>query len=149
MNNKGSFTIEAAVIISMIVFIINAILFLTFFLFNRCSVERAAAAGSLRGSQLIWGSNAERQQAASEGIRDVLSFNLLGAESVESRVEVRGDKVYTHVSGSIRDWEYEAEYTKKAMNPVMLVRACRKVKALEKMKQNGAIEGSEEQNAQK
>lgn len=130
IDNKGSYTVEAAVIVSMVVLLINAILFLTFFLYNRVATERAAAAGALRGSQQIWESNSVRIDVAEEEVRYVLTSNTLGADSLSSHAEASGDKVKVGVDGSIRGWGHEASYTKKAVNPVMILRGVRKVKAL-------------------
>ena len=82
MNDCGSFTIEAAVIISFLVIVINIILVLTFFLYNRCSLERAAAMGALRGSQAVWEDNSYRSRKADEGVDEILSYNLLGTDGV-------------------------------------------------------------------
>lgn len=130
IDNKGSYTVEATVIISMVVLLINAILFLTFFLYNRVAAERAAAAGALRGSQQIWESNSVRIRTAEEEVRYVLTSNTLGADSLSSHAEASGDKVKVGVDGSIHGWEHEASFTKKSVNPVMILRGVRKVKAL-------------------
>ena len=53
IDNKGSYTVEAAVIVSMVVLLINAIWFLTLFLYISVATERVLASISLRGSQQI------------------------------------------------------------------------------------------------
>ena len=49
-NHNGNYTIEAAIIIPITLFLILAMISLSFSLYNRCSMERATAVSSLRGS---------------------------------------------------------------------------------------------------
>lgn len=49
-DEKGSFTIEAALVMPIIIIIIVMLLYLGFFLFNRCLITQEAYIGALRGS---------------------------------------------------------------------------------------------------
>lgn len=135
MNNRGSFTIEAAVIISFLVIVINIILVLAFFLYNRCSLERAAAMGALRGSQAVWEDNSYRSRKADEGVDEILSYNLLGTDRVEKEITVKGNRVSVALDMHIRRWDFHAEVEKKCINPVVYIRNCRKLESLGKEQQ--------------
>ena len=54
VQNNGNYTIEAAIIIPLILFVILVFISLSFSLYNRCSLERAAIASALRGSEEIF-----------------------------------------------------------------------------------------------
>ena len=135
MNDCGSFTIEAAVIISFLVIVINIILVLTFFLYNRCSLERAAAMGALRGSQAVWEDNSYRSRKADEGVDEILSYNLLGTDGVEKKITVKGNRISVALDMHIRKWNFHTEVEKKSINPVLFIRNCRKLESLGKEQQ--------------
>lgn len=134
-NNCGSFTIEAAVIISFLVIVINIILVLTFFLYNRCSLERAAAMGALRGSQAVWEDNSYRSRKADEGVDEILSYNLLGTDGVEKKITVKGNRISVALDMHVRKWNFHTEVEKKSINPVIFIRNCRKLESLGKEQQ--------------
>lgn len=127
---RGSFTIEAAVIVSFLVFLMQAIILFSFFLYNRCSMERAAAMGALRGSQEIWQDNSFRYQKTEEGINNILSYNLLGQALTEKEIEVKGNLVRVKLRLQSRFGELETEAEKKAVNPVIFIRNYRKLKQI-------------------
>ncbi len=131
-NNRGSFTIEAAVIISFLVIVVNIILVLAFFLYNRFSLERAAAMGALRGSQAVWEDNSYRSRKADEGVDEILSYNLLGTDRVEKEIAVKGNRISVALDMHIRRWYFHTEVEKKCINPVLFIRNCRKLESLRK-----------------
>lgn len=129
-DQKGSFTIEAAVIIPFIVCLLMTILFFAFFLYDRCSLERAAGSAALRGSQEIWESSDVQYQKANEGINFVLSHNLLGADCVDKQVKISGNEIKVVLKMQYHKWEFQAESQKKVVNPVIFIRICRKGKGV-------------------
>lgn len=131
-DNRGSFTIEAAVIISFLVIVVNMILVLAFFLYSRCSLERAAAMGALRGSQAVWEDNTLRCRKADEGVEEILANNLLGTDTVEKEITVKGNQVSVALDMHIRQWDFHTEVKKKSINPVLFIRNCRKLEGLGK-----------------
>lgn len=134
-DNRGSFTIEAAVIISFLIIVINIILVLAFFLYNRCSLERAAAMGALRGSQAVWEDNSYRGRKADEGVNEILSYNLLGTDRVEKEITVKGNRISVALDMHIRQWKFHTKVEKKCINPVLFIRNCRKLESLGKEQQ--------------
>lgn len=129
-DHKGSFTIEAAVIIPFIVCLLMTILFLAFFLYDRCSLERAAGSAALRGSQEIWESSDVQYRKANEGIDFVLSHNLLGADCVDKQIKISGNEIKVVLKMQYHKWEFQAESQKKVVNPVNFIRICRKGKGV-------------------
>lgn len=129
-DHKGSFTIEVAVIIPFIVCLLMTILFFAFFLYDRCSLERAAGSAALRGSREIWESSDVQYRKADEGIDFVLSHNLLGADCVEKQIKISGNKIKVALKIQYHKWEFQAESQKKVVNPVNFIRICRKEKGV-------------------
>lgn len=125
-DSRGSFTIEAAVIMSFLVFVITGLLFLSFFLYDRCVVERTAAMAALRGSEVIWEDDHIRYQRADGAVSEILTGRLLGADFVEKSVKVSGNQVSVSLSLKFKWWDFQTEVEKKAMNPVLFIRNCRK-----------------------
>lgn len=125
-ENKGSFTIEAAVIISFLFFVITGLLFLSFFLYDRCVLERTAAVAALRGSEALWEDNGVRYEKADKAVNDILTDRLLGADSVEKSIKVSGNQVTVSLFMEFKGWNFLAEAKKKAINPVIFIRNCRK-----------------------
>lgn len=134
-DNRGSFIIEAAVIISFLVIVINLIIVLAFFLYDRCSLERAAAMGALRGSQAVWENHSVRSQKADEGVDEILIYNLLGTDKVEKKITVTGNQIAVALDMHIRQWNFHTEIEKKCMNPVLFIRNCRKLENIGKEQQ--------------
>lgn len=134
-DNRGSFTIEAAVIISFLVIVINLIIVLAFFLYNRCSLERAAAMGALRGSQAVWENNSVRSQKADEGVDEILIYNFLGTDKVKKQITVTGNQISVALDMHIRQWDFHTKVEKKCMNPVLFIRNCRKLENIGKERQ--------------
>lgn len=133
-DHKGSFTIEAAIIIPFIVCLLVTILFFSLFLYDRCSLERAAGSAALKGSQEIWESSDVQYQKADKGIDFVLSHNLLGTDQVDKQIIIKGNEVNVTLKMQYQKWEFQAESKKKVINPVNFIRICRKGKgAMEKI----------------
>lgn len=129
-DNRGSFTVEAAVIIPFIILVLTAVIILSFFLYDKCALERAAAMAALRGSQEVWEDNNIRYQKTDEGIGAVLENNLLGTSCVEKHVEVKKDQVCVLLKMQYQWWNFSAQAEKGVVNPITFIRNCRKAEGV-------------------
>jgi Flp pilus assembly protein TadG len=129
-DNKGSASIEAAVIVPLLLMIFAVIIHLSVFLYDKCSLERAAAMAALRGSEAVRESNNVRYQIADEGVTELLENGLLGAETVEKQIQIKGNQIKICLTMQYKWWKFQVETEKKAVNPVEFVRTCRKVKGV-------------------
>ncbi len=121
--------------IPFVVIVLSAVIFLSFFLYDKCSLERAAAMAALRGSQEVWKDTNVRYQKADEGIEAILTDNILGTSYVEKHVEIKGDKVRVVLKMQYKWWDFSAGAEKKAVNPITFIRNCRKAEGvIEKQK---------------
>ncbi len=146
LDHRGAATIEAAIIIPFVFITILNFMFLAFFLFNRCSVDRACETAVLRAGRMEWDSNEERYQKAETGIAEALVGQLLGNTEYERKLEITGTKVSVAMSHSFRGWEHQIEREEKIMQPLTFVRGCRK---LERLKDQSEKEQSEKDQLEK
>lgn len=134
-NNRGSATVEAAVIVPLLVLLFASIIFLSFFLYDKCALERAASMAALRGSQAVWEDNTVRYQRTDEGVTNILENALLGAKEVQKQIKVEGNQIKVCLETQYQWWNFQAEAEKKAVNPTEFIRNCRKVKGVIDKKQ--------------
>lgn len=129
-DQRGSATIEAAVLIPFFMIILLAVLWLGFFLYNKCALERACHMAALRGSQQIWEDQEFRYRVAESGIGEILSYNLLGTEHVQQEIVAADESVTVSVYMEQKWWEFYAQSEKKVLNPVKFVRKIRRIKGV-------------------
>lgn len=130
VDNRGSFTIEASVVMSLLIMVITAVLFLTFFLYNRCLLERAASMSALRASGSVREDQDARYKRAEEGIKDILQEHLFGDPQIQTSIEIKGNDAEVTLIMQYKWWKFEASATKKAVYPVTFIRNCRKLEGV-------------------
>lgn len=130
IDERGSATVEATVVVSFFLLILLLILHVSFFLYDGCRLERAADVACLRASQLLWDNNDLRFQKAEDGIVDIVSGSLLGVQEVEQDVAVNGNQVKVALSAPYQWWTIDIHKEKKILNPVQFVRDCKKAKGV-------------------
>lgn len=138
-KNKGNYTIEAAIIIPVTLFLILAMISLSFSLYNRCSLERVAIASALRGSEEIFSDNAARFDTVSQAIDEVLYFNLLSEEEINKNIEIKGNRIIVTLKAKEKNNIFTTYSSKKAVNPVLWIRTFRKMKGVVQKNDAGGI----------
>lgn len=127
-DNAGSYTVEAAYIIPLSLFLFILLFTIAFFLFNRCSLERATIVSALRSSEAVFSSAQEKYSIANDSINDVLSNNLLFAGDVSSEIDIQGNHIKIHLNTQEKDNTFVTISEKKVLNPVLFVREYRKIR---------------------
>lgn len=130
IDERGSATVEATVVVPFFLLILLLVLHVSFFLYDGCRLERAADVACLRASQLPWDNNDLRFQKAEDGIVDGVRGSLLGVQEVEQDVAVNGTQVKVVLSASYQWWTIDIHKEKKLLNPVQFVRDCKKAKGV-------------------
>ncbi|MBQ8189231.1 MAG: pilus assembly protein [Lachnospiraceae bacterium] len=130
IDERGSATVEATVVVSFFLMILLLILRVSFFLYDGCRLERAANVACLRASQLPWDNNDLRFQKAEDGIVDIVSGSLLGVQEVEQDIAANKNQVKVVLSASYQWWTINIYKEKKVLNPVQFVRDCKKTKGV-------------------
>lgn len=138
-NNNGNYTIEAAIIIPITLFLILAMISLSFSLYNRCSMERAAAVSALRGSEEIFSDNAVRYDKVSQTIDEVLCFNLLSETEMNKNIIIKGNSIVVILEAKEKNNTFTTYSGKKAVNPVLWLRTFRKMKGVVQKNDAGGI----------
>ncbi|MBQ1173455.1 MAG: pilus assembly protein [Lachnospiraceae bacterium] len=138
-QNAGNFAIEAAIIIPLTLFLILAMISLSFSLYNRCSLERAAVVSALRGSEEIFSDNAIRFDTVSKAINEVLNYNLLSEQEINKNIEIKGNQIVVVLETQEKGNTFTTCSNKKAINPVFWIRSFRKLKGVVQTNDAGGI----------
>lgn len=100
---KGSFTIEAACVMSLVLITVMGVLYLSFFVHNRswltAAAYEAALAGSIEGVQ----KNGQIYEAASAKAQELGNVGFFGAENLSYQVS-DGKTVKVLLSGRYNRW---------------------------------------------
>ena len=139
LQNTGNFTIEAAIVIPLTLFLILAMISLSFSLYNRCSMERATAVSALRGSEEIFSDNAARYNKISQTIDEVLCFNLLSESEMNKNIKIKGNSIVVILEAKEKNNTFTTYSGKKAINPVLWIRTFRKMKGMVQKNDAGGI----------
>lgn len=99
-ERKASFTAELALLMPLIIGVLLFVIFLAYYMHDRCIIEKACYAASLRGSQE---SEPDRIKiTAQEALYEVLPERLLGHWELEHQIEVTGQEVCVSGSGNMK-----------------------------------------------
>lgn len=133
----GSYTVEASLLFPMVVILCVLIIYLTFFVYDECSLWQSAYIAALRGGTSRAGQEKE-EETAGRTVRQLLKEQLLAAEHVE--YEAHSDKRTVRVligmnlrppvgKGMTADsWRLESKGEMERLRPVEYIRMCRRLK---------------------
>lgn len=130
IDERGSATVEASVVIPFFLLVLALIIHLSFYLYDCAVLERACNVATLRGSRMLWEENDLRFQKAEEGIEDILGGRLLGMCEVEQDIKIGHNRAAVTLSAQYKWWKFKAYEEKSIINPVQFVRDCRKVEGV-------------------
>ena len=128
---KGSFTIEAACVMSLVLLVLMGVLYLTFFVHNRAWLTAAACESALTGSMEGIRKDGHAEQAAESRCRELGNVGFFGAENLTGQVQ-GGKKIkVTYTADTISGfgglkWELMAEGSSLIIRPAAWIR---KIKA--------------------
>lgn len=130
---RGSFTIEASLILPVIIFLICNVLYLSFFLYDQCTVLQGSYCTALRTERMISGEE-EKKMDAEEKYRQavkekaaaaVLEYEVAISEEgvcveTEFTVQAPGESLFYSV------WKGKQEQKADTWEPAAFIRNCRK-----------------------
>lgn len=141
---KGYFTVEATLVMPIVVCIMALLCYLGFFMYNRCLLEQDAYRIGLRGSISTGLTNKETADYISEQGKDILS-NYYAVSVLDKNIKVSMLEISVGLQGEMqvpfafvswedkklcREWEMQAVKELDRTQPVDFIRACRKVEKL-------------------
>ncbi|MGN0289914.1 MAG: TadE family protein [Lachnospiraceae bacterium] len=136
---KGYLTVEASLIMPLLISAIIFTLYLGFYLYNVCILHQVAYTAALRGSLVKEGSNAQIEEFTDGQLKELVEDRLLAVKTMESRVQVSWNKVRVGVSISVYMpfgewishkvglWTFETQAEAKRLEPVNIIRSMRTV----------------------
>ncbi len=137
---RAYFTVEAALVLPFTIWIWVSLIYIMFFQYDRCLMEQDVAMLAVRGSASWEWDGAEavdivRRQAAAMDRDRFLAFRYgaLTIEMVLGKLTVAVDgEVLVPFQQLLRwvrkeDWQIQAQYASRRLEPVLVIRSCRKL----------------------
>lgn len=132
-------TIEAALVIPMVLGGIVFILYVGFYLYNLVAMKQTAYIAALRGSQMKQDSSAKIKKYVEEQVDELLTGQILAKEDIEKEVKVSTGtikvKIYTKLEFLFAkllfleetNWEIKGEAQVSRADPIEIIRGVRKI----------------------
>lgn len=137
---NGYMTVEAAMIMPIVWFVIFFVLFLGFFLYDRCIAEQDCKIILLQTSAMEEKNEAEIMRKIRERANLADKKKLLFTNSAEKELDVTDQKAKIKIKGvvptvlhgllkddSYQAFAYSAEYETDRYDPVHFIRSCRRL----------------------
>ena len=131
---KGSFTIEAACVMSIVLLTVMGIIYLSFFVHNRAWLTAAACEASLSGSMEAVRQDGQSQAAAEIRGEELGNVGFFGAENLRCHVNAGKKNVsVTYEADTIAGfggfkWTLKTEGSSKVIQPVKWIRRIKAAK---------------------
>lgn len=128
---RGSFTIEAACVMSLVLLVLMVVLYLTFFVHNRAWLTAAACEAALTGSMEGVRKDGQSKQAAEARVRELGNTGFFGAENLTGQVQDGKEIRVTYTADTIAGfgagkWKLAADGSSGIIRPTEWIR---KIKA--------------------
>lgn len=132
-------TLEASLVMPIILGSIIFTIYLGFYLYNVCTIEQAAYIAALRGSQVTKGSLGEIKNYVEKEMEKLLGNRVLLKEQLEQKIDVSSHKVkvrimlnmhmpfFHWVSSKVDFWTIEVKEEANRIYPVDIIRNVRKI----------------------
>ena len=127
---KGSFTIEAACVMSLVLLVLMGVLYLSFFVHNRAWLTAAACESALTGSMEGIRKDGQSQEVAAVRSRELGNVGFFGAENLTGQVKNGKEIKVTYTADTISGfggfrWKLTAEGSSRVIRPVEWIRKIR------------------------
>jgi len=138
-EEKAYMTIEASLIIPVIVGGIIFVLYLGIFLYNSGTIKQTAYIAALRGSQMKNMSQKEMETYVEKQIDELLFQQILAREDMKKEIDISMGKVTVKIgtdvkmpfanllSAKIDFWEINGEGYANRVDPIEIIRGVRKI----------------------
>lgn len=141
---KGSSTVEAALVMPIILTVLFLLIYLTQFVYARAQLSKTAYVSVLRASQAENKGKNERLNIATEQFDSLLSGDYLGVGSCTKDITEQNELISIHVNLNLSPRQVtflengfvqsaftsEATYQAKVCHPAEFIRKCRKLETI-------------------
>lgn len=141
-NNKGMMTIEACILIPIIIMISLLVIWLGFFLYNKTLLMECAGIAAIRGSQMAEADNETLASAAAVRAQELLSQKTVAMEIQDIIISVDYGAVTVKITGVMRipeaifllniyqndRWEIYVEQTAERLRSCSILRTMERVR---------------------
>ncbi len=135
----GYFTVEATMVLPIVLVMIVLTIYLLFFQYNRCLLEQDVGILALRGVALQADNNQDRIQLLSQQKAGLYYEKYIAWEQQEISVGIERGVLYVKGGGMVKfpfqsvivngeqKWEVSVSYKNHVVSPVSFIRNCRKI----------------------
>lgn len=140
---KASFTIEAACVMSLILFVIVGTMYLCFFVHNRAWLTAAAYEAALAGSLEGVREDGKVSETAQMRSRELGNTGFFGAENLNVHVEAGKSVEVSYSADTVSgfggfSWKLKAEGASKVIRPAEWIRKVKSLADIADSVQNGS-----------
>lgn len=89
----GYFTVEAALLMPMVILFMTTMLFMAFYVYDRCFLEHCAYEAAVRASSSLYRTNEEAYEAARQAVETLPSHRVFAVNGLDYTVEVSGQQI--------------------------------------------------------
>lgn len=93
---EGYFSVEAALLLPMVILFMTVMIFMAFYSYDRCILEQSAWQAAIRGSYNCFDSNEAAQEAASKAAQTLVKEKLFAVSDLS--YSVKASMLYVEVS---------------------------------------------------
>lgn len=125
--NRGSFTVEAACVMSLVMLAVMGILYLCFFVHNRAWLTAAACEAALAGSMEGERAGGRAEETARRRSEELGNTGFFGMEHLKTQVKAGKNVHVVYTADTISgfgdfSWKLKAEGKSEILDPVTWVR---------------------------
>lgn len=140
-GTKGYFTVEAALVIPLMLGVILLLMHMMLFQYNRCLLEQDIGILAFRGTVLTAEHNSDLAAKLQEQAERLYLDKYIGfirkdirikvgqgsiSVSTEGKQEAFSNNMIPGIAGA--EWKTEVSYQNKQLSPTIFVRVCRRIK---------------------
>lgn len=140
MKVRAYFTVEAALVLPIVMGVILLMIYLWFFQYDRCLMEQDAGILALRGTTIEAPNNQERVRLLTKEARQIYGDKYVAWEGGKEAISIQEGKMRVKKAGRLRFpfqglqfwsgkdvWEAEALYENQLLSPMSIIRNYRKI----------------------
>ena len=92
-KSGGYFTVEAALIMPMVILFMTTMLFVGFYVYDRCMLEHCAYEAAVRGSSSLYRSNEEAYEITKKAVDTLPANKIFAARNLEYAISVTDSQI--------------------------------------------------------